>query len=63
MCGADLVQRSDDKPETVLSRLEVYHEQTQPLIDYYKERNVLKRVDGTRDLEDVFQAIVDILDE
>ncbi|MFQ9985689.1 MAG: adenylate kinase [Lachnospiraceae bacterium] len=63
VCGADLVQRSDDKPETVLSRLEVYHEQTQPLIDYYKERNVLKRVDGTRDLEDVFQAIVDILDE
>ena len=63
VCGADLVQRSDDKPETVLSRLEVYHEQTQPLIDYYKEKNVLKRVDGTRDLEDVFQAIVDILDE
>ena len=63
VCGADLVQRSDDKPETVLSRLEVYHEQTQPLIDYYKEKNVLKRVDSTRDLEDVFQAIVDILDE
>ena len=62
-CGQELVLRDDDKPETVKKRLDVYHDQTQPLIDYYKERNVLKRVDGTRDLEDVFQAIVDILDE
>ena len=62
VCGAELVLRDDDKPETVKKRLDVYHEQTQPLIDYYKESGVLKDVDGTVDLEDVFAAIVSILD-
>lgn len=60
-CQSELVLRDDDKPETVLKRLEVYHEQTQPLIDYYEKLGVLRTVDGTKDLEDVFQAIVDIL--
>ena len=46
--GARLVQRDDDKPETVRKRLEVYHEQTEPLIDYYEERGLLRRFDGTR---------------
>ena len=50
-----------DKPETVQQRLSVYHEQTQPLIDYYTKEGILKTVDGTVDLEDVFKAIVDIL--
>ena len=60
-CGADLILRDDDKPETVLSRLDVYHKQTQPLIDFYSERGVLKEVDGTIDLNDVFAAITNIL--
>lgn len=60
-CGNDLIVRDDDKPETVQSRLEVYHKQTQPLIDYYKGQNVLKSVDGTADMNDVFDAIVEIL--
>ena len=60
-CGAELVLRNDDKPETVLKRLNVYHEQTQPLIEYYAKAGVLKEVDGTQGLEAVFQSIVDIL--
>ena len=62
-CGEALVLRDDDKPETVSKRLKVYHEQTQPLIDYYTEQGVLKTVDGTRSLDEVFQAIVEILGE
>ncbi len=62
-CGADLIIRDDDKPETVKNRLSVYHEQTQPLIDYYNNKGVMKEVDGTVDMKDVFAAIVDILGE
>lgn len=62
-CGETLILRDDDKPETVQKRLTVYHEQTQPLIDYYKEAGVLKVIDGTVDMKDVFAAIVDILGE
>ncbi|WP_024865230.1 adenylate kinase [Butyrivibrio sp. FCS014] len=60
-CGSELVQRDDDKPETVQNRLSVYHEQTQPLIDYYNKKNILKTVDGTRDMQVVFGDIVNIL--
>ena len=60
-CGEELIVRDDDKPETVLRRLEVYHNQTQPLIDYYNKQGILKTVDGTVDMKDVFKAIVDIL--
>ena len=60
-CGSDLVLREDDKPETVQKRLTVYHEQTQPLIDYYKNQGILKSVDGTQPMEAVFTAITDIL--
>ena len=60
-CGSELVQRDDDKPETVLNRLSVYHEQTQPLIDYYDKKNILKTVDGTKDMQEVFNDIVGIL--
>ena len=60
-CGSELVQRQDDKPETVQNRLSVYHEQTQPLIDYYEKKGILKTVDGTQYMQDVFNAIVDIL--
>ena len=62
-CGEKLILRDDDKPETVKKRLDVYHAQTQPLIDYYTTKNVLKSVDGTQDMEDVFKAIVRILGE
>ena len=60
-CGEELIVRDDDKPETVLSRLEVYHNQTQPLIDYYNEQGILKSVDGPIDMKDVFNEIVKIL--
>ena len=61
VCGAKLALRDDDKPETVTKRLSVYHEQTKPLIDFYKKEGVLREVDGTQDLNDVFQAITEIL--
>lgn len=61
-CGAELILRDDDKPETVRKRLEVYHDQTQPLIDYYGNEGVLKEVDGTVDMADVFADICKILD-
>ena len=62
-CGSELILRDDDKPETVKNRLNVYHEQTQPLIEFYDAKGVLKSVDGTVDMKDVFAAIVDILGE
>ncbi len=60
-CQSELVLRDDDKPETVLKRLEVYHAQTQPLIEYYEGQGILRTVDGTKEMEEVFKAIVDIL--
>lgn len=62
-CGKQTVLREDDKPETVQNRLQVYHEQTQPLLDYYKEQNILKSVDGTKPMDEVFSDIVAILGE
>ena len=61
VCGAELVLRDDDKPETVKKRLNVYHEQTQPLIDYYTNAGVLVEVDGTLAMDDVFAAICKVL--
>ena len=61
VCGSELVLRDDDKPETVKNRLNVSHEQTQPLIDFYTEKGVLKTVDGTVPMEEVFAAITAIL--
>ena len=62
-CEGVLSLRDDDKPETVQERLNVYHEQTQPLIDYYTQQDKLVEVDGTIDIEKVFDAIVKILGE
>jgi len=62
VCGSELVLRDDDKPETVKKRLDVYHEQTQPLIEFYTKRDVLKTVNGNADPKDVFAAIKEILD-
>lgn len=60
-CGKELVLRDDDKPETVKKRLDVYHAQTQPLIDYYSAAGVLAEVDGTQDIQVVFDDIIKIL--
>ena len=62
-CGNETVLRDDDKPETVQKRLTVYHDQTQPLIDYYRNMNILKSVDGTKPMDEVFSDIVAILGE
>ncbi|MHB8132117.1 MAG: adenylate kinase [Mobilitalea sp.] len=62
VCGGVLVLREDDKPETVEKRLTVYHEQTQPLIEYYQNKGILKSVDGTKDLDLIFDEIVKILE-
>ena len=61
VCGKELVLRDDDKPETVQKRLDVYHAQTQPLIDYYTKAGVLRSVDGTQDIDKVFGDITGIL--
>ena len=60
-CGSEIVLREDDKPETVQKRLKVYHEQTQPLIDSHYNQDILKSVDGTQPMDEVFKAIVTIL--
>jgi len=57
-CGDDLVPRNDDKAETVLNRLKVYHAQTAPLIGYYEQKGLLKKVDGAQGLENTFSAIM-----
>jgi adenylate kinase len=55
--GSRLIQRDDDKPETVRKRLSVYHEQTEPLVDWYEDRGVLRRFDGTRSPDEVHDRI------
>ena len=60
-CGGELEFRADDQPETVLKRLGVYHEQTQPLIEYYAKQGILKEIDGTKSVEEGFASIVEIL--
>ena len=62
-CGANLVQRNDDKPETIESRLAVYQEQTAPLIDYYGKKNVLSELDGAGLVEDVEKRLVALLSQ
>jgi adenylate kinase len=55
--GSRLIQREDDNPEVVANRLRVYHEQTEPLIGYYDEHGVMRRIDGTRNPTDVHDHI------
>lgn len=62
-CGGELVLRDDDKAETVKKRLDVYHQQTQPLIDFYASKGLLVEVDGTIGMLEVFDAIVKVLEE
>ena len=60
-CGEELIQRSDDKAETVLNRLEVYHAQTAPLINYYGQKGLLKTIPGDQDIDGIFTAIMNAL--
>ena len=62
VCGGELYQRDDDKPATISNRLNVYHEQTAPLIGYYAGLGRLKRIDGNDRPEDVFQKILSSLE-
>ena len=62
-CGGELYQRDDDKEDTVVKRFKEYEEKTQPLVDYYKKQNILKTVNGSRTVEEVFEDISKILDE
>ena len=62
VCGGELYQRDDDKPATISNRLNVYHEQTAPLIGYYAGLGRLKRIDGNARPEDVFQNILSSLE-
>lgn len=61
LCGTDVVQRKDDTAETVKERLDVYERQTQPLIEYYQDKNLLSQVDGTKAINEVFESICGIL--
>ncbi len=60
-CGGELYQRDDDKEETVKSRLEVYHKETAPLIDYYRKEGLLKDVDGSQTIDKVYADILKVL--
>ncbi len=61
VCGTKLVQRKDDNPETIKRRLDVYHEQTAPLIDYYQAKGLLVKVDGTGKPEQITEAIEEVI--
>ena len=60
-CGEELIQRNDDKAETVLNRLKVYHDQTARLIGYYEQKGLLKKIDGAQGMEKTTQAILEAL--
>lgn len=61
LCGSEVVQRKDDTEETVKERLDVYERQTQPLIDFYRDKNLLSVVEGTRAINEVFESICEVL--
>ena len=59
--GGELYQREDDKIDTVATRIEVYFKQTEPLIDYYRQKGLILDIDGTRDVNEIFETIVSSL--
>ncbi|MEJ2569462.1 MAG: adenylate kinase [Anaerolineales bacterium] len=63
VCGGKLYQREDDKPETVRARLKVYHEQTSPLIEFYRKADLLREVDGSGGIDEVWQALKKIVED
>ncbi len=62
VCGGELYQRPDDNEETVRNRLKVYHEQTAPLIEYYRNKGILREIDGSKSIEEITQQIISILE-
>ena len=60
-CGEELIQRKDDSAETVLARLNVYHEQTAPLVEYYQKAGTLKVIDGAQDMDTIFESILNVV--
>jgi len=62
VCGGQLYQRADDNEETVRNRLKVYHEQTAPLIEYYKNKGILREIDGSKSIEEITQQLISILE-
>ena len=60
-CGENLIQRDDDKAETVLNRLNVYHSQTAPLVDFYQKKGTLKVIDGAQDMDTIFESILTVV--
>ena len=61
ICGSDLIHRDDDNEETVKSRLDVYHKQTEPLVDYYDKQHKMVKIDGSGDVKDIFTCVLDIV--
>ena len=61
LCGSEIIQRKDDTVETVKERLDVYEKETQPLIDYYANKQLISEVDGTKAINEVFRGICEIL--
>ena len=62
-CGTELIQRKDDKLETVKNRIDVYNEQTSVLIDYYTQKGILKSIDGTKSVDEIFDEFNNKLGE
>jgi adenylate kinase len=62
-CGGELYQRNDDMPEAIKKRLEQYHDETEPLLEYYRPRKIVHKVDGTKKIEEVFKDLCSIIDE
>ena len=60
-CGNELIQRDDDKAETVLSRLETYHQKTQPLVDYYQQKGLLQVIDGSQDMDAIYDTLMAVV--
>lgn len=60
-CGEALIQRDDDKAETVLNRLNVYHSQTAPLVDFYQKKGLLKVIDGAQDMDTIFESVMAVM--
>lgn len=60
--GTELVQREDDKPEAIKKRLQLYHEQTSPLIEYYQDKRVLSEINGEQDIDTVFEDVLETIE-
>ncbi len=59
--GVEVIQREDDKPDVIKKRLEVYRKQTAPLIEYYERKNILKKLDATKPIDEVYKEILEVL--